>query len=107
MNISKFLSDLRAGSEPTKGKLRLKSTDEVVADDIEYTLVQSGLDHASGTIRIDDDPQPASAFMRNDVTYILETSNGSRVEIFFTRSTGEFTCVMADQAADALKRNRE
>ena len=77
--------------------------------DVTFTLNQTGPDNAFGRIWIGEDPQPASRFTGDPSlaggqrTYLLITENGFRVEIFFTSGDGALTCVLADQAREALK----
>jgi hypothetical protein len=44
---------------------------------------------------------PASAFPGN-LTYVLETVNGSRIQSFFKHSDGTFVCQLADEARKVL-----
>jgi len=75
---------------------------------VEYMLEQTGIDRAIGQIWIDDDPTPGHRFMGDpalaggQTIYRLIAENGAKVEIFFTNSEGNFTCVLADQAGEAL-----
>jgi len=52
---------------------------------------------------------PAHRFMGDpdlaggQTTYLLIAENSAKVEIFFTNAAGDFTCVLADQAGEALK----
>jgi hypothetical protein len=77
--------------------------------DVLYTLIHESLDDAYGRIWIGDDPQPASRFTGDPSlaggqrTYLLKTARGVTLEMFFTSSDGSFTCVLADEAAEALK----
>ena len=77
--------------------------------DVTYSLTHAGPDRAYGTIALDGDPQPGHPFMGNPAFaggqkhYHLIATNKTKVEIWFKSSTGDFVCVMADQAKEALK----